>query len=266
MSQREFRRWKATSRPRATDTLSPVRPVSTVAAPIRASTPRNAVAATVQASRPGLVFRRRNARTSSQTPINRATPDSARWENSIQVAMPWSSGRNSPWQRGQSRPHPAPEPVALTTAPCRMTIPLTAKVVQARAAVVTPRAGPLWPARMVWTYKLACRGSVPGIIRTRHYAYKPGSDRRFGAGRWNSVSKGAGFGDAVRTDLGSRSIKPELEFARGFFQRRLDLSMTLSLGNRRLVLSGPRHRVRTAGARRPGAHPDFPPTAGTRSV
>ena len=41
-------------------------------------------------------------------------------------------GRISPWQRGQSRPQPAPDPVALTTAPCNMTITLTDRVIQAR--------------------------------------------------------------------------------------------------------------------------------------
>ena len=122
--------------PRATDTLSPVSPVRTVPAPIRASNSRKMAEIMAKGRNPGNSCRRRTALTSSHIPNNRATPESARCENSIQVASPWSRGRISPWQRGQSRPQPAPDPVALTTAPWSMTITLTDRVVQARAGAL----------------------------------------------------------------------------------------------------------------------------------
>ena len=156
----------------------------------------------------------------AKLPFSRATPDSARWENSIQVAIPWSSGRNSPWQRGQSRPHPAPEPVALTTAPCRMTMPLTAKVVQARAAVVMPRG---WPS-LAGTDGLDMETNWQGFdtgdstdptLCPQSRAGPPFPYRPHPAAWWNPVSKGTGFGDAVRTRVlkSGVGVKPKPEFA-----------------------------------------------------
>src|SRR5690606_30637337 len=59
--------------------------------------------------------------------------ETARWANSMAVA-PSSSGTTCPWQEGQERPQPAPDPVARTIAPIRITTTLKARVTQAKRA------------------------------------------------------------------------------------------------------------------------------------
>ena len=57
-----------------------------------------------------------------------------RWPSSISVAMEGERGTTSPLQNGQWLPHPAPEPLARTNAPHRMTARFAASVVQANVA------------------------------------------------------------------------------------------------------------------------------------
>jgi hypothetical protein len=64
----------------------------------------------------------------------KASPLPRRWTNSMTVAWAGSSGRTTPLHSGQWLPQPAPEPVARTNAPHRMTPRLTARTTQANLA------------------------------------------------------------------------------------------------------------------------------------
>ena len=73
----------------------------------------------------------RNAQTSWTATSTIITPDVARWPNSTRVAMLGERGITSPLQVGQWLPHPAPEPLARTYAPQRMTPRVDARTHQA---------------------------------------------------------------------------------------------------------------------------------------
>lgn len=94
-----------------------------------------------------------------------ATPLESRCENSIRVVMLGSGGKTSPLQSGQWLPQPAPDPVARTTAPQRMTATLMARAAHARdrtrrrSGVSTRSAGV--PARAVGPITVAMPSSVP---------------------------------------------------------------------------------------------------------
>ncbi len=99
-------------------------------APISASTTIETPETTAP-SRAGCPRRvRRKTSTTSTATSTSATPLAARCANSIAVA-PASSGTRAPLHDGHDRPHPAPEPVARTRAPSRMTTTLTARVTAA---------------------------------------------------------------------------------------------------------------------------------------
>ena len=63
----------------------------------------------------------RSVQTSSATTKSSASPLVARCENSMIVATLGERGSTSPLQNGQWLPQPAPEPLARTYAPHRMT-------------------------------------------------------------------------------------------------------------------------------------------------
>ena len=76
------------------------------AAPPRAACPRGAA---------------RRVHQKSVTTATNARPLVNRWENSTSVSTEGDRGSTTPLQSGQWPPHPAPDPVARTYAPQRMT-------------------------------------------------------------------------------------------------------------------------------------------------
>jgi hypothetical protein len=70
----------------------------------------------------------------STTTARSAMPLVRRCENSIRVAVSADRGRTSPLQSGQCAPQPAPDPVARTYAPHRMTATVYKRAPQANRA------------------------------------------------------------------------------------------------------------------------------------
>ena len=68
--------------------------------------------------------RARNAPTTRPTTSSRAMPLVSRWENSMIVSIRGDWGTTTPLHSGQWLPQPAPEPVARTIDPQRMTATL----------------------------------------------------------------------------------------------------------------------------------------------
>ncbi len=66
----------------------------------------------------------RQTQASRTTTPTSASPLVIRWENSISVATPGSRGIITPLQSGQCSPQPAPDPLARTYAPQRITATL----------------------------------------------------------------------------------------------------------------------------------------------
>ena len=63
----------------------------------------------------------RQPQTISAAIRTRLSPDVTRWLNSITVSSAAARGTATPLHSGQWLPHPAPEPVARTNAPQRIT-------------------------------------------------------------------------------------------------------------------------------------------------
>ncbi len=106
---------------RAMDWLSATNSKSTSPAPTAASPSIRSMemTAALRAACPlGLV---RKAITRRPTTSSSARPLVSRWESSMIVSIRGARGTTSPLQSGQWLPHPAPDPVARTTAPHRMT-------------------------------------------------------------------------------------------------------------------------------------------------
>ena len=123
-SRNVFSRCAATNIARAIVALSATSWNSTSPAPIAASLRISTPDITAPA-RAGCPARQvRNVATRSATTASSARPLVARCENSIKVATPAARGTTSPLQSGQWAPQPAPEPVARTYAPHRMTATL----------------------------------------------------------------------------------------------------------------------------------------------
>ena len=66
--------------------------------------------------------------------MSSAAPLVARWVNSTTVSREGDLGTTSPLHSGQCAPQPAPEPVARTKAPQRITITFQKRVIQAKRA------------------------------------------------------------------------------------------------------------------------------------
>ena len=127
-------------RARATESFSPTRRKRTSPAPTAASVRMKKTDAPA-ARRAGWPFgRSRKTHSASASTSSRARPLVARWVNSIMVSRAGARGRTSPLQSGQWAPQPAPEPVARTKAPHRMTTTFQARTSQANRArrIVTP--------------------------------------------------------------------------------------------------------------------------------
>ncbi len=93
------------------------------------------------ARRAGWPFgRSRKTHSASAKTSRSAMPLVARWVNSTIVSRAGARGTTSPLQRGQWAPQPAPEPVARTKAPHRMTATFQPRTSQANRArrVMTP--------------------------------------------------------------------------------------------------------------------------------
>ena len=132
---RVFTRWMGTEIARASEASFSTHSKMTITAPIsdseRIPTPESTAAFRTGAPR-WLV---RKMRTMSQARRSSAIPDEARCVNSMAVA-PSNSGRMTPSQVGHDAPHPAPDPVARTSAPSRITIRFQTSAVQASRRVV----------------------------------------------------------------------------------------------------------------------------------
>src|SRR5689334_21740035 len=76
----------------------------------------------------------RNAHSASTPTRMSATPLDRRCENSIMVSICGAKGITSPLHVGQCAPHPAPDPVARTNAPHRITNTFQARTAQANLA------------------------------------------------------------------------------------------------------------------------------------
>src|SRR5450432_17007 len=76
-----------------------------------------------------------------------ATPLIARWVNSITVWMRGLCGTTSPLQSGQWLPQPAPEPLARTYAPHKMTSRFAASTAQEKRVKLVVRDGAVVSAR-----------------------------------------------------------------------------------------------------------------------
>jgi len=116
---------------RAMDSLSATSLKRTSPAPTAASlsmNPRENSAAFRDACPRG---RARNAHTARPTTSSKAAPLVRRWENSMIVSIFGARGTITPLHSGQWLPHPAPEPVARTIDPQRMTTTFQKRVIQA---------------------------------------------------------------------------------------------------------------------------------------
>ncbi len=109
-----------------------------------------------------------------------STPVTARWLNSIAVSTAYS-GMNSPWQSGQERPQPSPDPVSVTVEPMIRTrnIPIVAST-PTRLTAVSIRPGAPRPLTRLRVYpgdRVVCSDSctssalVPARHRCRTCAY-----------------------------------------------------------------------------------------------
>ena len=125
-------RWIGTETARATEASSATHSARTMTAPISASMTIE-IPDTTAPTRAGWPrsTRRKTIHTRAAT-TSSATPLAARCVNSIAVA-PSSSGTSVPLHDGHERPHPAPDPVARTSAPSRMTTPFTTRATTARS-------------------------------------------------------------------------------------------------------------------------------------
>ncbi len=134
-------------RARATESFAPTRWKRTSPAPTAASVRMKKTDAPA-ARRAGWPFgwSRKTHRPSAKTSSS-AMPLVARWVNSIIVSRAGARGTTSPLQRGQWAPQPAPEPVARTKAPHRMT------------ATFQPRTSPGEPGEL--RHRRAPRGDDP---------------------------------------------------------------------------------------------------------
>ncbi len=72
----------------------------------------------------------RHAHTTCTSTASADRPEVTRWNSSMAVLWPIACGTISPLQVGQWLPQPAPEPVARTSAPHRMTATTNASVPQ----------------------------------------------------------------------------------------------------------------------------------------
>jgi len=133
-SRNVLTRWMAIVHARPIESLSAVRPSNTSHAPTSASrmikTPERTSA--LRTGLPGAKSRHpQTIRTPTRT---RLKPEVTRWLNSMMVSSCGARGITSPLQSGQWLPQPAPEPVARTNAPHRITRMLYASTNHANTA------------------------------------------------------------------------------------------------------------------------------------
>ena len=133
-SRNVFSRCPAIHHARAVETSSATSSSSTSPAPISASRTISTPDATAARRTMCPGGKRRQAPTTSATTSSSATPLVSRWPSSISVSMLGDRGTTSPLQRGQWLPQPAPEPVARTNAPQRITPRFAASVAHAKVA------------------------------------------------------------------------------------------------------------------------------------